>query len=62
MMGQNLESMEEAMQLFVKFAEEFSENDPVKLAEQYKKLLLDISTGSWAFCKEFQLWRVNNGV
>lgn len=57
-----MESMEEAMQLFVKFAEERNRDDPVKLAEQYKELLLDISTGSWSFCQEFGEWRVLQGV
>ena len=61
-MQSDTESIEEAMQLFVRFAEERHREDPVKLAEQYKQALLEISTGSWSFCEEFQTWRVEKGV
>jgi hypothetical protein len=61
-MQSDAESLVKAMQLFVKFAEERHSEDPVKLAEQYKQFLLEISTGSWSFCKEFQTWRAEKGV
>ena len=61
-MQSDAESLEKAMQLFVKFAEERHSEDPVELAEQYKQFLLEISKGSWSFCKEFQTWRAEKGV
>ena len=53
------ESMEEAMVLFIKFTEESYADDAEKQASQYKNLLLDISSGSWSFSKEFNTWREN---
>ncbi len=49
-------NMEEAIELFIKYTElQYGADEQV---EQYKKLLRDIATGSWSFCGEFQVWRL----
>jgi hypothetical protein len=48
-METRIESMEEAMALYIKFIEERHANDAAKRADEYAKLLLCISSGSWGF-------------
>ena len=48
--------MEEAIELFIKYAElRYGADEQV---EQYKKLLRDIATGTWSFSGEFQAWQL----
>jgi hypothetical protein len=51
------ESMEEAMTLFIQFIEERYASDNVRRIDEYTGLLLRISSGSWAFPQEFDVWR-----
>jgi hypothetical protein len=52
-----LESMEEAMFLFIQFIEESHPNDAHRRADEYTGMLLRISSGAWAFPTEFCEWR-----
>ena len=56
-METRLESMEEAMALYIQFIEERHANDIARQADEYAGLLLCISSGSWAFPQEFTKWR-----
>ena len=58
-METRLESMEEAMALYIQFIEERHANDVARQADEYAGLLLCISSGSWAFPQEFTKWRAN---
>ena len=51
------ETMEQAMTLFIQFVEERHANDVTRQADEYAGLLLEISSGTWAFPLEFQTWR-----
>ena len=57
-----VESMEEAMTLFIQFNEERYANDDVWRENEYARLLLCISSGSWGFPKEFSVWRSERGL
>jgi hypothetical protein len=48
--------------LFIQFVEERHANDAVRRADEYTGLLLCISSGSWAFPREFGMWRAERGV
>jgi hypothetical protein len=58
----NLESMEEAMTLFIQFIEERHADDALRRVDEYTGLLLRISSGSWAFPEEFGVWRAERGL
>jgi len=58
----NLESMEEAMTLFIQFIEERHANDDVRKVDEFTSLLLCISSGAWAFPEEFGAWRVERDL
>lgn len=48
--------MQEAVELFIKYTE-LKAPTAQEQAESYKKLLLDIASGSWHFSNEFCAWR-----
>ena len=57
-----VESMEEAMTLFVQFIEERHANDDVRRVDEFTSLLLSISSGSWSFPAEFGVWRAERDL
>jgi hypothetical protein len=52
-----VETMVEAMSLFVQFIEERHADDAVRRGDEFISMLLCVSSGSWAFPAEFGVWR-----
>ena len=57
-----VESMQEAMALFIQFIEERHANDVHRRADEYTGLLLCISSGTWVFPAEFGVWRAEHDL
>ena len=57
-----VESMQEAMALFIQFIEERHANDAHRRADEYTALLLCISSGTWVFPAEFGVWRAEHDL
>jgi hypothetical protein len=52
-----VESMSEAMALFIQYTEEIHGENHEKRAEEYTKMLMEISSGTWEFPADFQKWQ-----
>jgi len=60
--GDRVESMTDAMKLFIRYVEEKHVNDPAQQATVYADLLLHISNGTWFFPVAFGAWRRERGL
>ena len=56
-----LETLTQAMALFVTFVEE-THAEPAAKADAYKQMLIDIADETWCFPPPFQRWRCERGV
>jgi len=56
-----LETLTQAMALFVTFVEE-THAEPAAKADAYKQMLIDIADETWGFPPLFERWRRERGV